>query len=77
MDESFFKKYAKQIEIRKSDKQEIIDIVQGISGFTLSEDMFSLTKKQIVFHVSSVVKQKLFQKKVIEGLEEKGYQVKL
>ncbi len=76
MDESFFKKYAKQLEIHKSDKQEIIDIVKDISGIVLPEEMFSLSKKQITFHISSVVKQRLFQKKVIEGLEEKGYMVR-
>lgn len=76
MDESFFVKYAIQIKKQKNSKEEIISLIKDSTGIELGEDMFTLTKKQIVFHVSSVMKQKLFQKNSVKVLEEKGYMIK-
>lgn len=77
MDESFFVKYALQIKKQKNSKEEIISLIQNSTGIELHDDMFTLTKKQIIFHVSSILKQKLFQKNIVKVLEEKGYTCKI
>lgn len=73
MDESFFVKYAIQIKKQKNSKEEVLLHVKEKTGIELREEMFTITKKQIAFTVSSVMKQKLFQKDIISVLEEKGY----
>jgi len=39
--------------------------------------MFSVSKKEVTFSTSSVIKQKLFQKNIVKVLEEKGYITKI
>lgn len=73
MDESLFIKHALQIRKQKNSKDEIITFIKERTGIEIHEEMFSVSKKQVTFSVSSVIKQKLFQKNIIKILEEKGY----
>lgn len=73
MDDSLFVKYAIQIKKQKNSKDEVLLYIKEKTGIELQEEMFTITKKQISFTVSSVMKQKLFQKDVVKVMEEKGY----
>lgn len=73
MDDSLFIKYAIQIKKQKNSKDEIISYIKEKIRIELQEEMITVSKKQIVFQVSSVMKQKLFQKGIVKILEEKGY----
>lgn len=73
MDESFFVKYAIQIQQQKNSKEEILDYIKEKTGIILQEDMIQVVKKQISFTVSSGMKQKLFQRDITSVLKEKGY----
>jgi flagellar hook-basal body complex protein FliE len=73
MDESFFVKYAIQIKKQKNSKEEVIIFIKEKTGIELQQEMITVSKKQISFQISSVVKQKLFQKDIVKILEEKGY----
>ena len=73
MDESFFVKYAIQIKKQKNSKEEVISYIQEKTGILLEEEMVTISKKNITFQFSSVIKQKLFQKNIIQILQEKGY----
>lgn len=76
MDESFFVKYAIQIKKQKNSKEEVLLFIKERTGIELQEEMITISKKQITFTVSSIVKQRLYQKNVNSLLEEKGYIVK-
>ncbi len=76
MDESFFVKYAIQIKKQKNSKEEVLLFIKERTGIELQEEMITISKKQITFTVSSIVKQRLHQKNVNSLLEEKGYTVK-
>ena len=73
MDESLFIKHALQIRKQKNSKDEIVTYIKEKTGIELQEEMFSVSKKQVIFSVSSVIKQKLFQKNIEKILEERGY----
>lgn len=73
MEESFFVKYAIQIKKQKNSKEEVICYIKEKTGIELQEGMITVSKKQILFQISSVMKQKLFQKNITKILEEKGY----
>lgn len=73
MDESFFVKYAIQIKKQKNSKEEVVVFIKDKTGIELQEEMITISKKQISFQISSVLKQKLFQKDIVKILEEKGY----
>ncbi len=76
MDESFFVKYAIQIKKQKNSKEEVLLFIKERTGIELQEEMITISKKQLTFTVSSIVKQRLHQKNVNSLLEEKGYTVK-
>jgi hypothetical protein len=76
MDESFFVKYAIQIKKQKNSKEEVLLFIKERTGIELQEEMITISKKQLTFTVSSIVKQRLYQKNVNSLLEEKGYTVK-
>ena len=76
MDESFFTKHLIEIKRRKNNKEEILLHIKEKTGIELDEDMFSLSKKDITLHVSSVMKQKLHQKNITSVLQEKGFTLK-
>lgn len=76
MDESFFVKYAIQIKKQKNSKEEVLLFIKERTGIELQEEMITISKKQITFTVSSIVKQRLYQKNINSLLEEKGYTVK-
>lgn len=77
MEESFFLKYLNTIKKQKNSKEEIIVYIKEQTGIEIEEISITLSKKQIVFQVSSVVKQKLHQKNITKALESKGYQVRM
>jgi hypothetical protein len=76
MDESFFAKYALQIKKRNDSKDEIINYIKEKTGILLESETITLSQKKITFQISSVLKQKLFQKNIVKVLEEKGFQVR-
>lgn len=73
MEESFFVKYAIQIKKQKNSKEEVICYIKEKTGIELEEGMITVSKKQILFQISSVMQQKLFQKNITKILEENGY----
>ncbi|MBP6948470.1 MAG: hypothetical protein KBC41_01275 [Candidatus Pacebacteria bacterium] len=77
MDESFFLKYSLQIKKQKDSKEEVLLLIKEKTGILLDDSMITLLKKNITFSVSSVIKQKLFQKDVSGILKENGYTIKL
>lgn len=76
MDESLFLKHFLQIKKQKDSKDEVLSYIQEKTDIVLQNEMISVSKKQITFQVSSVIKQKLFQKNINKILEEKGYVVR-
>lgn len=76
MDESLFIKHLVNIKKQKNNKEEVILYIKEKTGIELSESMITLSKKEVTLHLSSVVKQKLFQKNIEELLKEKGYRLK-
>ncbi|MFA6608554.1 MAG: hypothetical protein WCT07_01435 [Candidatus Paceibacterota bacterium] len=76
MDESLFKKHIINIKRRKNNKEELILFIKEKTGVDLEETMITLSKKEVSFHLSSVVKQKLFQKNIEEILKQKGFTFK-
>ena len=76
MDESLFVKHILQIKKQKNSKEELITHIKEITGIELEEGMIIISKKQITFIVSSVLKQKLHQKNITNILQEKGYTYK-
>lgn len=77
MDESFFLKYSLQIKKQKDTKEEVLFLIKEKTGILLEDHMITLLKKNITFTVSSVIKQKLFQKGVVDFLQSNGYTVTL
>lgn len=73
MDESLFIKHLIQIKKQKNSKEEILIYIKETTDIELEEEMITVSKKQVKFNVSSVLKQKLHQKNVSKVLEEKGY----
>lgn len=76
MDESLFIKHLIQIKKQKNSKEELLAYIKEKTGIELIENEITVSKKQITFTVSSVVKQKLHQKNIINVLEERGYIIK-
>lgn len=76
MDEGLFKKYSSQIQKRNTFKKDIINTIKENTGILLKEDELVIIKNQIQLTVSSVVKQKLFQKNITTILELKGFILK-
>lgn len=76
MDSSLFVKHLLQIKKQKNSKEEVLNYIKEITGIELEEEMIIISKKQITFTVSSVLKQKLHQKNINKVLEEKGYQTR-
>ncbi len=76
MDESFFIKHLIEIKKRKNNKEEILLHIKEKTGLELHEAMFSLSKKEITLNVSSVMKQKLYQKNIVAVVGEKGFTLK-
>jgi hypothetical protein len=72
MDESLFIKHFLQIKKQKKSKEEVLNYIKEKTGIILQEEMITVSKKQIIFQISSVIKQKLFQKDIVKVLEEKG-----
>jgi hypothetical protein len=76
MDESLFKKHLTHIKHQKNKKEEIISYIKEHIKIELNETDFILSKKEITFNLSSVIRQKLFQKNIEGLLKEKGYTIK-
>ncbi len=73
MDESLFIKHLIQIKKQKNSKEEILNYIKEKTNIELTDEMITVSKKQITFTISSVIKQKLHQKNITKVLEEKGY----
>ncbi len=73
MDESLFVKHLIQIKKQKNSKEELLTYIKETTGIELEEGMITVSKKQVMFTISSVLKQKLHQKNINKVLEEKGY----
>ena len=76
MEEGLFHRYNNQIKKQKSEKFEVISIIKEISGIDLDEKSITVSNKEIKINTSSVLKQKIFQKKVSELLKQKGFILK-
>jgi lactam utilization protein B len=76
MNEGLFEKYRKVIQKKKNEKQEVIDMLQELTGIEFTEQELQIEKKVISFHVSSVKKSIVLQKNIQSGLKEKGYTLK-
>ncbi len=73
MDESLFVKHLIQIKKQKNSKEEVINYIKEKTGIDLNDNMITISKKEVIFIVSSVLKQKLHQKNISEVLKDKGY----
>jgi lactam utilization protein B len=77
MNEGLFEKYKKVLTQKNNEKQEVIRLLQEISGIVFKEDEIVIEKKSIYFHTSSVKKSILLQKSIQSQLIEKGYRIKI
>jgi hypothetical protein len=76
MDEFLFKKHIVNINRQKNKKEEIILLIKENIGIVLVENSFTISKKEISFNLSSVIRQKLFQNDIESLLKKKGYILK-
>lgn len=77
MDEGLFKKHILRIQVHKEGKEEMAIFLKEKTGIDFLDEEFSLSKKIVSFTVTSVKKNILCKKRIIELLQEKGYSVKL
>ncbi len=77
MDESLFIKHINQIKKRSNNKIEIILYIKEKTGIEVEEENISIKKKEITLNISSTIKQRLFQFKIKEELEKKGFVLKV
>jgi hypothetical protein len=77
MEESLFSKHILQIKKQKNKKEEVINFIKEKTGIFLQSEDITITKKNITFSTSSVVKQKLHQKNIQTILLEHGYTSKI
>ncbi len=77
MNEGLFDKYKKVLTQKKNEKQEVITLLQEITGIGFKEDELVIEKKTISFHISSVKKTIILQKNIQSRLQEKGYIIKI
>ena len=76
MDQSLFTKHLVNINKQKNNKAEILLYIKEKTNIVLEEKDIVLSKKQVKLNISSVIKQKLFQKNITGLLKEKGYTLK-
>lgn len=76
MDEALFKKHLTNIKKQKNNKEEIVLFIKEKIGIDIDESTFTISKKEITFNLSSVIKHKLFQNNLEELLKQKGYSLK-
>ena len=77
MDAHFFEKHLLHIYKKTTEKKELILYIQTKTNLSLKEDELQITKKKVVFIVSSAMKTKLIQKNISFILQEKGYTIKI
>ncbi len=77
MNEGLFEKYSKVLTQKKSEKDEIINVLQEVTGITFIPQEVTITKKSISFQTSSVKKSVVYQKRVQEILQQKGYSIRI
>lgn len=77
MDEGLFKKHILRIQLHKDGKEEILQFLEKEIGITFLQEEFILSKKNIIFTVTSVKKSMLLKKGVIKLLQEKGYSCRI
>jgi hypothetical protein len=76
MDESLFKKHLINIKRQQDKKEEVIFYIKEKTGIEIEGKDLIISKKEITFNLSSVIRQKLFQKNLENLLKEKGYTLK-
>lgn len=76
MDQGLFSKHLKNILIRNSTKQNIIQTILEKTGILLEETEIQFSKKEILLTTSSVKKTKLLQKNIQQILLDLGYRFK-
>ena len=76
MDQSLFTKHIVNIKKQKNNKEEVLLYIKEKTNIGLEEKDIVLSKKQVKLNISSVIKQKLFQKNIAGLLKEKGYTLK-
>ncbi len=76
MNEGLFEKYKKVLTQKSNEKKEVIDLLLNLTGIEFSEQELQIERKTISFHVSSVKKSIVLQKKIQSNLQEKGYILK-
>lgn len=77
MNEGLFEKYSKVLKEKKSEKEELIGILQEITGIMFTPQELSISKKCISFQTSSVKKSIVHQKRIEDALQQKGYSIKI
>lgn len=75
MDEGLFKKYSISIKKNNTIKEDLCNLILEKTGVHLNLTEVSVSKTTVTFHVSSVKKSILTQKKIKEILEEQGYKI--
>jgi len=76
MDPSLFNKHLQHIQTHIDSKKELILYIQERTGIALNYKALTLSKKEVTFHLSSALKQKMFQKNITAILKEKGFNMK-
>ena len=73
MDNSLFSKYQKAIQADTNKKEAVIQLIESVSGLTLTPEEIVLKKKEVSLVISSAKKSHLHKFKVKEALAEIGY----
>lgn len=77
MDESLFKKHLYTIKKNKDSKEELRTLIQEKLGISLDDEELNISKKVVIFNVSSVKKMFLLKNDIKSFLKEKGFISKL
>lgn len=76
MDQGLFSKHLKNILIRNSVKQNLIQTILEKTSIPLEESEVQISKKEVVLLTSSVKKTALLKKNIQQLLTEDGYTLK-
>lgn len=73
MDNSLFSKLQHLINIKTSEKKELITYIQTETNFLLNDDQIEIKDKKITLYLNSNQKLIFIKNKVKEALIKKGY----
>lgn len=77
MNEGLFVKYGKVLKQKKSEKEDVINLLKQITGIDFITQEIKIEKKVISFQISSVKKSIIIKKNIQIKLKEKGYSIKI